>query len=142
MSSRIPLPKTIKKASRKAHPFPFQIGFQTLEFIQTSIFFTTLLDYISGEYLGQLTSLEKIKSKMIKDGLSDDEWEKSFECLTKYREVFEKWIFQNVLIQIKSHWDWYIRRLTEFIVFARENALVLHLSKKIKKNSSVLDLHH
>lgn len=133
MSLRISLPKVTKKPNCKAHPFPFQIGFQTLEFIQASIFFTTLLDYISGEYLGQLTSLEKIKSKMIKDGLSDDEWEKSFECLTKYRKVFEKWIFQHVLIQIRSHWDWYIRRLGEFIVFARENAPCSPLSQKDKE---------
>ncbi len=134
MSLRIPLPKVTKGANSKAHPFAFQIRSQTLEFIQASIFFTTLLDYISGEYLGQLTSLEKVKSKMIKNGLSDDEWEKSFECLMKYRKVFEKWIFQNVLIQIKSHWDWYIRRLAEFIVFARENAPCSPLKQNDKED--------
>ncbi|MBA7635067.1 hypothetical protein ES703_42667 [subsurface metagenome] len=132
MSLRIPLPKVRKKPNCKAHPFPFQIGFQTLEFIQSSIFFTTLLDYISGEYLEQQTSLEKIKIRMIEDGLSDDNWEKDFACLMKYRKVFEKWIFQNVLIQIKSHWDWYIRRLAEFIVFARENVSSSPLNQKDK----------
>jgi len=133
MSLRIPLPKVTKKPNCKAHPFPFQIGFQALEFIQASIFFTSLLDYISGEYLEQRTSLEKIKSKMIKDGLSDDDWERNFECLTKYKNLFEKWIFQNVLIQIRSHWDWYIRRLGEFIVFANQYVQCPPFSSKDKK---------
>lgn len=133
MSLRIPLPKVTKKPNCKAHPFPFQIGFQALEFIQASIFYTSLLDYISGEYLEQRTSLEKIKSKMIKDGLSDDDWEGSFECLTKYKKIFKKWIFQNVLIQIRSHWDWYIRRLGEFIVFAKQYVSCLPLSSKDTK---------
>jgi len=79
MSLRIPLPKVRKKPNCKAHPFPFQIGFQTLEFIQTSIFFTSLIDYISAEHLEQDKSLEEIKYRMMKDGLSKDDWEKSFK---------------------------------------------------------------
>lgn len=132
MSLRIPLPKVRKKPNCKAHPFPFQIGFQTLEFIQASIFFTSLIDYISAEHLEQDKSLEEIKYGMMKDGLSKDDWEKSFKCLTNYKEVFKSWVFQNVLIQIKSHWDWYIRRLAEFIVFARENDSSSPLNQKDK----------
>jgi len=62
MTLRIPLAKVRKKPNCKTHPFPFQIGFQTLEFIQSSIFFITLLDCISGDYFEQQTSLDKIKS--------------------------------------------------------------------------------
>lgn len=133
MSLRISLPKVTKGPSCKAHPFPFQIGFQTLEFIQASIFFTSVRDYISAEYLERNKSLEGIKYTMMGNGLSKGDWEKSFNCLTHYKEVFKSWVFQNVLIQIKSHWDWYIRRLGEFIVFANQYVLCPPLSSKDKK---------
>jgi hypothetical protein len=133
MSLRIPLPKVTKEPSCKAHPFPFQIGFQTLEFIQASIFFTSVIDYISAKYFEQNKSLEEIKYTMMGNGLAEGDWEKSFNCLTHYKEVLKSWVFQNVLIQIKSHWDWYIRRLGEFIVFANHHVPCPPLSSKDKK---------
>jgi hypothetical protein len=132
MSLRIPLPKVTKGPNCMAHPFPFQIGFQTLEFIQASIFFTSVIDYISAKYFEQNKSLEEIKYTMLGNGLSESDWEKSFNCLTNYKEVFKSWVFQNVLIQIKSHWDWYIRKLGEFILFANQHVSSPPLSSKNK----------
>jgi len=49
--------------------------------------------------------------------------------MSKYKEVFEVTVYQTVLIALNSHWDWYIRRLTEFIQFlSRKNAGSGHIN--------------
>jgi hypothetical protein len=34
--------------------------------------------------------------------------------------VFEGFVFQNAIVSMQSHWDWYLRRLGAFILFTRQ----------------------
>lgn len=50
-------------------------------------------------------------------GISADGW----QLLRKYQAVFAGTVYQSVLITLNSHWDWYIRQLSEFLRFARSS---------------------
>lgn len=127
---RIPLPIVSRGSNCRAHPFPIKISIQTMEFIQTSIFYNSLVDLMTGEYLRISNSMEDIKQIMIQDGSSQKEWNKNFSYFEKYKEIYQRQVFQNVLISIRSHWDWYIRKIGEFVIFARGHVCSASLSRK------------
>jgi hypothetical protein len=47
--------------------------------------------------------------------------------------VFENSVFQNVLILMRSHWDWYVRQMGNFIVSARNHVSSPVLDAKQQK---------
>ena len=53
---------------------------------------------------------------------SKQTYDEAWSYLAKYRLVFETTAFQQVLVGLNSHWDWYIRKLADFILFARTDA--------------------
>ena len=89
MTARIPLPSISENAESTAHPFPFQAGFQTLEFIQGSIFYTTVADLSAGEFVRKPGATDKLKKMLINGGLPADEWDSCWKYLNKYRDIFE-----------------------------------------------------
>ena len=68
---------------------------------------------------------ERLYSKAIYD--------ECWEFLHRYFEVFKKEAFQNVIVTLNSHWDWYIRNLANFIEFARGHIASPELSNKENK---------
>jgi hypothetical protein len=63
MAIYIQLPSMARNHGAKIHPYPFQIGMQTLEFMQGSLFHASLVDIASGAYIRQpdgMTNLEYI----------------------------------------------------------------------------------
>ena len=133
MAIFIPLPATAKNQDAKAHPYPFQVGLQTLEFMQGSLFHASLVDVASGAYIrlpDGMANLERMfMEKLDSPKTYDDVW----RILGKYQAVFEKIPFQSVLIAMNSHWDWYIRKLIDFVVFAREDLNQSPLHKRVSK---------
>jgi hypothetical protein len=53
--------------------------------------------------------------------------------------VFEKSVFQSVVILARSHWDWYIRQLGGFVRFAREHVPSPPLDKQRQKSLDSVD---
>jgi hypothetical protein len=117
----------------EAHPFPFQIALQTQEFLQGALFHALVADIAAGEFVRQPGGTSRIDQIMHARGLRVDVGNQSWMLLRKYQHVFEGIAFQSVLIGLNSHWDWYIRRLSEFIRFARSSVGSSTLSSSDEK---------
>ena len=138
---RIPLPDMARGEDSKIHPFPFQIAVQTLEFMQGALFHALFVDVASGAYVrlpDGMSNLERILMEKLDSSKTYDE---AWGILGKYQAVFEKIPFQSVLIAMNSHWDWYARKLINFISFARQNlshaALEKYEEKRLQRFSSL-----
>lgn len=125
----IPLPIVEMRPDAAGHPFPIQIAYQTQEFIQGALFYASFADIAAGETIAQPGGVEKVESRMRQNGLNRDITEQGWVLLNKYQSVFGSVIFQSVLITFCSHWDWYIRKLSRFILDAREELQLEPLAK-------------
>ncbi len=116
---RIPLPEIEVRPDAKGHPFPIQIAYQTQEFIQGALFYASFADLAAGESVSRPGGIEAIEVRMKQGGLNADVADQGWILLQKYQAVFGSVVFQSVLITLCSHWDWYVRKLSRFILFAR-----------------------
>ncbi len=120
-SIRIPLPDLLRSKDSKIHPFPFQVAVQTLEFMQGSLFHASLVDAASVAYVRLPEGMANLERVFIERLDSSKTYDEAWKILEKYQTVFEKIPFQSVLIAMNSHWDWYARKLANFISFARQD---------------------
>ncbi|MGA9667103.1 MAG: hypothetical protein WBQ69_11750 [Gallionella sp.] len=78
MTIRIPLPDMVRNREAKIHPYPFHIGLQTLEFMQGSLFYASLVDIASGAYIrqpGGMANLERAFLEQLDSPKTyDDAW--------------------------------------------------------------------
>jgi len=132
--TKIPLPRVIKTAGAKAHPFPIQVSIQTQEFIQAVLFYAMFADIAAGKYIQLPNALDNLKQELSKEGLDKKLWDNGWSYLEKYQPIFNNTIFQNVLILMRSHWDWYIRQIGEFVSFARKHVSSPDSDKTQQKN--------
>jgi hypothetical protein len=130
VQKKIPLPLVTKTTDAKAHPYPIQVSLQTQEFIQAVLFYAMFADSAAGAYVRLPNALNNIEKKLIEEGLGKREWERGWDYLQKYQAIFNNTIFQNVVILMRSHWDWFIRQIGEFINFARVHVALPPLNKK------------
>jgi len=133
MAERVPLPKVVIQKDAKAHPFPYQIALQTQEYMQGVIMCFICADRAAGEFVRLPNGLNMLKAILLKDGMQEQDWESGWSYLEKYRKLFQGVVFQNVLIVIRSCWDWYVTKLAEFIIFVHENNTDEVLSPKDRK---------
>lgn len=133
MAEGIPLPKVVTRKDAKAHPFPYQIALQTQELMQGAVFWFICADEAAGEFIRLPNGLNILKTNLLKAGMQEMEWESGWNYLNKYKNLFQSTVFQNVLIVIRSYWDWYITKLVEFIIFARENTDDALMGSNLKK---------
>lgn len=127
---KISLPNISIEKNNKAHSYPFQIAYQVQEFIQGAIFYAFLSDISSGIYFKQTNSIKELKEQFIAGGGDLSTWNRGWLILDRYKDIFKITVFQNVLVAINSHWDWYIRSLGDFVIFARNYVQSPFLSKK------------
>ena len=118
----------------KAHPFPFLIAFQTQEYMQGAIFWFICEDEAAGKFIRLPDGLDMLKANLLKAGMQEQEWESEWGYLEKYQKLFRHVVFQNVLIVIRGCWDWYVKKLAEFVIFAYGNNTDDALSQKDKKS--------
>jgi hypothetical protein len=119
MGIQISLPTMHSRPGAQAHLYPFQIGMQTLEFLQASLLHASFSDIAAGEAVRNPGRLDQVERIYLESIGSKETYDEAWQYLVKYRYVFEKTAFQAVLVALNSHWDWYIRKLGEFIIFAR-----------------------
>jgi hypothetical protein len=116
--TRIHLPSVSRETDGKVHPFPIQISIQTLEFIQGALFYATFADIAAGEFVRLPDGVSQVEHLMQTRGLLQGVAEEGWQLMSKYRDIFKDTAYQSVLIALNSHWDWFIRKLSEFIKFA------------------------
>ncbi len=113
---RVALPSVTNMTDNvKAHTFPLKIAYQTHELMQATLFHAMLADEAAGQRIRQPNALEEIEESLMQAGLKKDLWEEGWKYLIKYQSLIEKMVTQNVLIALRSHWDWYIRNLGAFV---------------------------
>ena len=127
--ARIPLPSVTSVEPRRAHPFPLQIGYQTLEFLQGTLFYTAFADIAAGQQVRRPGGVDEVEKLMKDSGLESTTLDLGWNILQKYKAVFEGSVYQAGLIAMNSHWDWYVRRLAAFIRFSRNHLGLPPLSK-------------
>ncbi len=142
MAVKIPLPPIRPRPDAAAHGYPFQIAIQTLEFLQATLLHASFADIAAGQAVRSPGGLEKIQRQYIDSIGSKATYDEAWSYLTKYRQVFERTALQSVLIALNSHWDWYIRKLGEFVLFARAEAAITSsaLEEKSIRRLGVLPL--
>lgn len=128
----IPLPKCVFIGTPQGHKYPLQIGMQTLEYLQASIFHAALSDKAAGEFIKIPGAMKKVEKFFLKD-MAKDTYDFSWECLKKFKPVFENIVFANVLITFCSQWDWYIRKLSDFIIFSLDHLHIRCDKRKLKQ---------
>lgn len=136
---KIALPVVSRKPNSQAHPFPIQIALQTQEFIQAVLFHTAFMDIASGEFVRMPDGVKRVEEILRARGLEDSVYSQAWELMRKYQVVFDTYVFQSVLIAFNSHWDWYIRKLAEFIRASRLKIGGHSLSKEDEKRLTRVD---
>jgi hypothetical protein len=137
MTDRIGLPKITIQKDAKAHPFPLQIAWQTQEFLHGAIFYFIISDESSGIFFRTPNAINILESSLVKKGMKNPEWDLGWSIFQKYKSSFENMVYRNVLISIRSYWDWYINQLSGFIVFAQEKMGNPLTVKEIKLSSRI-----
>ena len=112
VSIRIDLPALPKMV--RAHLYPYQIAWQTLEFVQGAMFHVVFMDIAVGQRVRQPGAAVDIEKEMMADGTTQDVLDLHWKTWPKYKVVFEGFVFQNAIVSMQSHWDWYLRRLGAF----------------------------
>lgn len=118
----------------KAHKFPIQIAFQTMEFMQGTIFHNILSDTASGQRVRQHHAINEIEHELLEGGMEKSNWEDGWRYLQKYHAVFTQSVRQSVLITLRSHWDWYISHLGSFIKASYPLIYSQDLSNNLQKD--------
>jgi hypothetical protein len=120
MTRRIPLPSLVRTPASTAHPFPLQIALRAQQLLQGATFYAAFVDVAVALYRdSRPDALDEIKLSFIHQGMSREAWDESFDCMTKYMEFLPSPVFQSALVEMVSHWDWYVGKLARFIEFAR-----------------------
>jgi hypothetical protein len=123
----------VRNREANIHPYPFHIGLQTLEFMQGSLFYASLVDIASGAYIRQPDGMANLERAFLEQLDSPKTYDDAWKIIGKYQAVFEKVPFQSVLIAMNSHWDWYARKLMDFILFARQDLNLPMVGKSEEK---------
>lgn len=126
---KIELPKYTSSPNTKAHPYPYQIALQTEELIHATTFYYILLDK-SAELATKKIGLPYIRDELLKKGMRKEDWNTGWDCLGKYTSLFERAAFLNVLVALRSNWDWYVTHLAGFIVFSDDSLNRMYTDKQ------------
>lgn len=126
---RIPLPDCHRTAVATAHPYPIQVARQAQGFIQAAIFHVSLLDVAAGQRVRQPGAIQELETYYLSHGLAAQTWEESWSLVSRYKESLEAAIFQSVVVTLRSHWDWYVRRIGEFVLYCRSHVPSTQVTK-------------
>jgi hypothetical protein len=118
---RIPLPSYARKPGSPVHPFPYQVSMRAIELLQGATFYPAFLDAVAGLYRdSNKNMMEQLCQLFIAGGMSEDNWNISVDCLTKYMQYLPSPVMQAAVVEGLSHWDWYVGKLGKFLQFARQ----------------------
>lgn len=102
-----------------AHPYPLRIANQTQELLRASIFHATFVDVATGAFVSLPDGMVRLEALFDEKGCAKASYEEGWELIGKYQPFFDRVPFQSVVLALNSHWQWYFRKLFDFIAFAR-----------------------
>lgn len=118
------------------HLYPMRLALRAHRLIQGTLFYNVMADTTIGLYFSEgVSSIIKLKEKLISSGLTEETYELSWSCFEEYISEFKNPIFQHAVYSIISHWDWYVSNLGKFVYFAEK-----HLSPHKKLDNDLLKL--
>ena len=136
---RIPMPRVVKKPNTKGHPYPVLIAWQTQELMHCIVFYLILSDTAAGQYGRLPDGLQQLERKLVAEGMRQRDWDDVWKLIPKYMPIMQAAVFQNGLISICSQWDWFVRNIRDFVLFAREHIELPILSKKQERGLTRID---
>lgn len=119
MHVKIPLPPFDTQRGAGAHPYPFQIAQQAQQFISASVWYDGVTKVATNLYLRIPWGLWRIRRQFT---VTDSAWKNGSDALHIYREVFAGSVLQAGIISLRSHWDWFITKSAEFVIFAANHS--------------------
>lgn len=105
-----------------------------MELLQAALFHVAFLDLAAGQKVREPGGMNSVEAELRQHGLPQDVMDRGWACLKRYQEVFNGFVFQNTLITFRSQWDWYIRKLAAFVIFARKSTTADPLPPDIEKS--------
>ncbi len=117
--AKIPLPGIPNNLNlNDTHPYPIQIAKQTVEFIRATWFNIFLSDAMAELYteLNPERWRENVFSRLQEKGIEKSAIQPGWDSLVNYMEFFRHANVHSAVIALCSHWDWFIRKLGDFII--------------------------
>jgi hypothetical protein len=130
MGTKIPLPAVSRRENARGHPYPFQISAQTQQFLQASLFHATIIELAKSEFMTLPDAYQRLESKLIGHSFSKEAIAESWRYMDSYKDVLKGILHHGVLVSFNSHWDWYVRKLGDFVTFARNTVESPFLNRK------------
>jgi hypothetical protein len=128
MSRKSLLPIISRSPASKAHPYPLQIGMRAEQMLQGASFYAAFVDVAVGLYRDSTPdAAEQIQAHFRGLGTDDHTWDQGMECMVAYMTVLPSPVFQAVVVQMVSQWDWYVRKLGDFVRFGRRHSTSPHV---------------
>jgi hypothetical protein len=84
---RIELPTVTKTQDSQAHPYPFQIGFQTQEFMQGAILHTIFMDVATSQRIRLPNGLAEVEKELVENVLNPKVNADTWAILDKYQSI-------------------------------------------------------
>jgi hypothetical protein len=124
MMGRVRLPKLefSQREGAKGHPFPLAASIQAQQLLQASVFHATVQGLALKRQLSSQAGLAELRATFRAQSGDDELWDECFGYVIEYAVLFDNIGFQDVVVQMASHWDWFIRRLAGFLLFALRDA--------------------
>ena len=100
------------------HPYPIQIGNQTIEFIRATWFNIFLTDAMAELYTESNPKRwkENVFSRMQGQGIEASAILPGWDSLKNNMEFFRHTNVHSAVIALCSQWDWFVRNLSTFII--------------------------
>jgi hypothetical protein len=115
---------------------------RAIELLQGATFYPAFLDSVAGLYRdSNKDMMEQLRQLFIAGGMTQDNWEISVNCLTKYMQYLPSPVMQAAVIEGLSHWDWYVGKLGRFIEFARQHGPKPVMSSAMERKLRSFSLH-
>jgi len=121
------------------HPHPIKVGLQTDLFIRASFDYEVTLGYIRAEFTKAEGAEERIRQLWLNRSWPDELWEHSKKAQLYCQHFLRNLLKQNSIISAVGHWDWFLRRQSEFVLWALETEAQSGVDDKIRRLASHID---
>jgi hypothetical protein len=129
-----PTPQVSRGANSSAHPYPYTLGLRAQTYLTGSTFYLVLVNEAMRQYVRSVPEpYLGLKAAFESYGVSGSAWDINWKSFQAYLQAFPEPVFQNALFAMLMHWDRYIAKLGEFIVFGRSHVKCPTLTRKDEK---------
>ena len=77
------------------------------------------MDVAAAQRVRDPNGFAAVEKELLDSGLEHNVNNQAWGLIQKYSQIFNRFLHQNLLILLRSHWDWYINKLGLFTVHGR-----------------------